>query len=543
MMEGTKKIDLHPSFMETLDDDWLQKAWQRSEQYGVDRDTLPPLHPISRDELIYRKVQRKLLLDAAEPFIDHLYQSVEGEFIVAIADQDGVLLQVRGDRLPKDIQLHHITEGVVWTEQEFGANALGTCLYLDRPIHIVGEEHYCKALHGMTCAGSPIHDEAGNQIGALAVAAYRKEHSVYLLGMVMSTAFAIEQAMRLHNENHFIHLIYERIIHTTNNLILIINPNGTIEHANQAAVQLLGPIRGRNVGELFARHSAIQISLRTRQQLTDVLEEMEIDQNPCYISWDTYWIEDPRLRDPLLLLIGRDMTKMEQMQRSMKQMERLSTMGKFAAQMAHEIRNPIATIQLAVQLMQKQGVFQNGTEKKAELILSELRRIGGLTNHFLMISKPPKPQLRIYSVQTLLADTCELMQSRFLQAQIQLEQYYDQDLPLQWIDPDQIQQVFLNLLTNAIEATPPGGRVEVKMIRKDLDSYEITVKDTGQGIPKENLQDVFEPFYTTKSKGTGLGLSNSKSIIEAHGGQMFIESIDGQGTSVYIQLPILTNPI
>jgi two-component system, sporulation sensor kinase E len=542
MIEHDKQREIQTESFHVSKQDWLSPAWQRSQQYGVARDKLKPLQTISSEDLNLRKRKRKLLLDVSKPFIDHLFKTVEGEFVVVIADEDAVLLMVRGDRLPLDLVDYHITEGVVWTEREFGANALGTALYLNRPIHMVGEDHYCQAFHGMTCAGIPIHDGTGVTIGALAIATYRKEHSPYLLGMVMSTAFAIEQAMRLQSENDFIHLLYERIVHTTNDLMLLVNEDGTLRLANQATNQLFGLSQDHDIRNLFADHSALSISLRTKQQLTDVLEEMVIHDQTYYISWDTYWIEYPMVRDSLLLLVGRDMTKVVQMQRSVKQLERLSTMGKFAAQMAHEIRNPIATIQLAVQLLQKQGVFQGGTEKKADLILSELRRIGSLTDHFLMISKPPKPQLRTYSVQNLLADTCELMNGRFIQSRIKLEQKYDQELPLQWIDPDQIQQVFINLLTNAIDATPEGGHIEVTLSYHDPDCYEIVVKDTGHGIPKENLQDIFEAFYTTKSKGIGLGLSNSKAIIEAHGGHMTVESVDGQGTAVQIQLPILTSP-
>ncbi|UOF90466.1 ATP-binding protein [Fodinisporobacter ferrooxydans] len=525
-----------------ISNDWLSDAWRRSVEYGINPEQLKQVRPIDVHELQERKKKKRLLLDVAGPFINHLYTMVDGEFIVVISDQDAVILKVRGEKLPEELLQIHTTEGMVWTEQEFGANALGTALVLDHPVHMVGAQHYCKAFHGMTCAGSPIHDETGTIIGGIAVAAYKKEHSPYLLGMVMSSAFSIEQAIRLQSENRLFHLIYERIMHTANHLYLLVNERGIIEQMNQAATQFFGLSSGTSLSDVMQENSAPMISFRTKQQLFDVKEEYACANGQLTVSWDAYWIDHPLLKRSFLLLIGRDMTKMVQMQRSVEQLERLSTMGKFSAQMAHEIRNPIATIQLAVQILKKQGVFQGNAEKKAELILAQLRRIGGLTDHFLNISKPAKPELRQYSIQTLLSDTCDLMQSQFIQAEIDLRQSYDARISLQWIDPDQMQQVFINLLNNAIDATPKGGTLSATMALRDNDSYEIIVTDTGHGIPEDKLQEIFEPFYTTKSKGIGLGLCNSKAIIEAHGGQMIVESQDDQGTSVHIMLPILQRP-
>ncbi|TCP55535.1 signal transduction histidine kinase [Tumebacillus sp. BK434] len=517
------------------------EAWKRSRAYGVDPEKLPELTPLGAQELSARIYSNRLLLESALPYVDQLYSTVESECIVAICDADGYLLATRGERLPDKLLQHHTTPGMSWHENVYGANALGTALAEDRPVHMVGDQHYNQELHGMSCAATPLHDPQGNLVGGLAIAAYKREHSPYMLGTVLSIGHAIDKAMILKSEHYRTLLLQEKIAETSNNLILVTAEDGTIIHLNEAAKSLLvqKDDAPQLLQEMFCEKSAALVALQGRKQLTDFVEEVKSSTGDIHhIFWDAHWIEDDTNATSTLLLVGRDMTKFVRLERSSKQGERLSTMGKFAAQIAHEIRNPVAVIKLAMQLMLKQEEFSEKSEKKGKMILSELRRIEDLVNHFLNISKPQTPSFgSCYIVETL-RDTCNLMQTSFLQGNLHLVEHYEEIGPI-IADCDQLQQVFLNLLNNAIDATPSGGTIDVRVRRDEAEPefVQIVISDTGQGIPEDRLADVFEPFYTTKSRGTGLGLSNAKSIIEAHGGDMEVESAVDHGTIVSIWLP------
>ncbi|ASS76274.1 hypothetical protein CIG75_15865 [Tumebacillus algifaecis] len=520
------------------------EAWERSIAYGIDSAKLPHDAQLGAEELSKRIMNNRLLLESALPYVDQLYRTVESECIVAICDLDGYLLATRGERLPDKLLLQHTTPGFCWHERVFGANALGTALAEDRPVHMVGDQHFLEELHGMSCAATPLHDSQGQLVGGLAIAAYKTEHSPYMLGTVLSIGQAIDKAMILKSEQYRTLLLKEKIAETSNNLLIVASDDGTILLLNPAAEALLVPSgeQRKTLQELFTEKSAAMLALTSRKDLTDFVEEVKNPgvQDTYHIFWDAHWIEDMTNEMSTLLLVGRDMTKFVRMERSAKQGERLSTMGKFSAQIAHEIRNPVAVIKLAMQLMLKQEEFSEKSEKKGKMILSELRRIEDLVNHFLNISKPQTPIFRDCNLVDTLRDTCCLMQTSFLQGNLNLVEHYE-DIGMMHADCDQLQQVFLNLLNNAIDATPEGGTIEVLvgLDEAEPDVVQIRISDTGQGIPEDCLADVFEPFYTTKSRGTGLGLSNAKAIIEAHGGEMEVESAVDHGTVITIWLPFV----
>lgn len=517
------------------------EAWERSRTYGIDPHTLPHVLPVSATDLQARIFANRLLLESALPHVDHLYQTVESECIVAICDRDGILLATRGERLPDRLLQQHTTPGMCWTEQVFGANAMGTSLAEDRPVHMVGDDHFLQGLQGMSCAAAPLHDAEGQIVGALAIAAYKTEHSPYMLGTVLSIGHAIEKAMILRSEHYRTLLLQEKITETTNHLILITDLQGTILHRNKAAEQLVPASGANTLQDVFSATSAALVALHEQRELTDFHEKLLHPQTDeeCHIFWDARWVIDPLVKQSTLLLVGRDMTSYVRLERAMRQSERLSTMGMFSAQIAHEIRNPVAVIKLAMQLMLSQEEFSEKSQKKSQMILHELRRIEDLVNHFLHISRPQTPTFRACNIVELLRDISNLMQGVFRNANLRLIEQYEEVGIIQ-ADCDQLHQVILNLFGNAIDATPAGGSIEVQVRRvaEEPDVVEIEIRDTGHGIPPESLQDIFEPFYTTKSKGTGLGLHNAKSIIEAHGGDLEIESELGRGTVVWIWLPI-----
>ena len=235
----------------------------------------------------------------------------------------------------------------------------------------------------------------------------------------------------------------------------------------------------------------------------------------------------------------------EQLKKHVERTERLKAVTALAAGMAHEIKNPLASIKtFAEYLPQKYNdpVFR---EKFAKIMSMEVDKMNTLVQRLLEFARPTPPQLQPVYASQLLQETLEFLQGTLVKQHITIEtEFAETDSVL--VDPGQMKQVFLNVLLNSIEAMDPptrqGGGMNqpgrLSVATQQHNGYvEVKIADTGPGIPKKDLQRVFDPFYTTKANGTGLGLSVVHSIVREHGGRVVIHSEPGEGTTVAIHLP------
>lgn len=219
--------------------------------------------------------------------------------------------------------------------------------------------------------------------------------------------------------------------------------------------------------------------------------------------------------------------------------EKLAMVGELAAGMAHEIRNPLTSIRGFLQLLQRKYGRQGPEQEYFQIMLEELDRINLIIKEFLSLARPSQPQLKITDINELISEAMLLAEQEALMNEVMLEFIKSDNLPLVFLDPAQIKQVILNLISNAIQATGPKGYVQVKSF---YDSEEnmlvVSVQDNGPGIPPDKLLLIFEPFYTTKESGTGLGLTLSLRIVESHGGKIKVSSKVGEGSCFSICLPL-----
>jgi two-component system, NtrC family, sensor histidine kinase HydH len=247
----------------------------------------------------------------------------------------------------------------------------------------------------------------------------------------------------------------------------------------------------------------------------------------------------------------------------MKERDRLAALGEMAAGLAHEIRNPLAAIQGAIQLIlphpggrpeTKEGTAPpgavDGNTEFLGIIADEVRRLNGVLTQFLDYSRPVRASLAPGDVNTIVHKTVTLLQADVPPA-VKLTLDLADDLPRVPCDPEQLRQVFLNLAINALQAMPQGGelRISTRLARDEValwrdtprrsDVVEVHFADTGPGVPEEAREHVFVPFYTTKEKGTGLGLAISQRIVKSHGGSIRVLTALGGGAEFVISLPAL----
>jgi signal transduction histidine kinase len=229
-----------------------------------------------------------------------------------------------------------------------------------------------------------------------------------------------------------------------------------------------------------------------------------------------------------------------QLRRSELVLERanqLSSLGMLAAGIAHEIRNPLVAVKTFLDLLPQRLDDREFLAHFRDLSLGELRRVTDLISDLLALGKSKTPERRSIEIAPTLEPVVRLMESSARKRQIEVQVRLQPDLPPIWADPDQLKQISLNLLLNAIEMSPPGGRVNLD-VRPDFpDAVVLEVADQGPGIPIDQRENIFHPFFTTKESGTGLGLALVHQMVVEHGGEITVDSELGLGTVFRVRLP------
>jgi signal transduction histidine kinase len=228
----------------------------------------------------------------------------------------------------------------------------------------------------------------------------------------------------------------------------------------------------------------------------------------------------------------------------MVQAEHLATLGELAAGLAHEIRNPLAGIAGAIEIIAKDFPQEHADREIIEDLREEVRRIVKVLNDLLVYSRPKPPQFGRADLKEIIARTIHLARQQTGAKQVDFSIQVADSLPAFRLDSEQLHQVLLNLVLNSIQAMEKGGKIFIsaRMAKAEgkgpADMVEISVSDTGPGIPKEQIGKIFRPFFTTKRGGTGLGLSLSQRIIRQHGGTISAQSTLGEGTTFTILMPV-----
>jgi signal transduction histidine kinase len=247
-----------------------------------------------------------------------------------------------------------------------------------------------------------------------------------------------------------------------------------------------------------------------------------------------------------------------QHRQQMEQVQHLASLGELAASVAHEIRNPLFGIKLAIQILSKEPGMAPGHRETMAEIMQSIGRLDKTMSDLLLYSRVHPPEFQPASLPRVVEDALSSLKEELQLGGIKVEKSFAPGLPLLLLDPEQMMRVFLNLFLNALQAMPGGGTLKIQGRRRDSGSAlpeelmvsgksllpsdwaEVTVTDTGEGMPPKVLDEIFRPFFTTKAKGTGLGLSLSRRIVEQHHGHIFARSEIGKGTTFTLLFPLLS---
>ncbi|MBC8207877.1 MAG: PAS domain S-box protein [Desulfobulbaceae bacterium] len=238
-----------------------------------------------------------------------------------------------------------------------------------------------------------------------------------------------------------------------------------------------------------------------------------------------------------IMLLMQDLSQVKELERELRRSERMAALGKMAAGVAHELRNPLSSIKGLAVLLRSRFQERSSDRETADILVSEVERLNRSISELLDYARPQQLTRVPVRIDELLAKASSLLAMDAEAIGIAIELDVASDVPEILADPDKLNQVFLNLLLNGIQAMDQGG-VLVLRVSATTDTLEIQIEDTGCGISEENQNRIFDPYFTTKPEGTGLGLAMSAKIIEEHGGSIELRSEEGTGTTMTVHLPL-----
>ncbi|MED4911475.1 PAS domain S-box protein [Brevibacillus centrosporus] len=233
--------------------------------------------------------------------------------------------------------------------------------------------------------------------------------------------------------------------------------------------------------------------------------------------------------------IWRDTSGQKQTDEILRQSEKLAAVGQLAAAVAHEVRNPLTSLKGFTQLLQHQ--FPTADQSYFDIMKGELERIELISGELLVLAKPKPERFEQRCVNQIVNDVALLLESQANMSAVEIELSLESELPPIFCDENQLKQVFVNIMKNGIESMKDGGKMKIASQRR-AQHLALSFTDEGCGIPKEKLDKIGDPFYTTKEQGTGLGMMITQKIIQHHKGVMQFESEVGKGTTVTVLLPI-----
>jgi len=361
---------------------------------------------------------------------------------------------------------------------------------------------------------------------------------------------ALEQELNISEQK------YQQLFDSTCDAILLIDiATLQVAEVNPAAEELIliraselagHPLRDLCPGLPDPSESLLENKKRV-EALFDAAGEIQIargdgDQILCE---GTVTLVDCHKR-PVLQINVREITTRKKMEQQLRQAEKLSALGQLVAGVAHELNNPLAVVMGYAQLLSKNRNLEERVRKDLEKVLHESERAAKIVRNLLTFARPREPHMTMVDVNRIVVDSLETREMQVQRANVEVRRRLGRDLPPTMADAGQVEQVVVNLLTNAIQALEnrPEKRVVEVATEFGNNRIRIIVSDNGPGIPDVVMERIFDPFFTTKSpgKGTGLGLSICYSIVEEHKGRIWVESKAGKGARFYVELPVVQSP-
>jgi two-component system sensor histidine kinase PilS (NtrC family) len=353
--------------------------------------------------------------------------------------------------------------------------------------------------------------------------------------------------------------LHHAILDNMNSGLITTDASNRVIYANPAAEAILGrpgaAIVGRHIGTFFAwrgREGQLvpfdpppeRVARARREEsellgLTETGAQVAIGYNLSLIPAEEGARNKAGSSHAGKVMLFQNLTEVKQLEQRVRQADRLRAVGEMAASIAHEIRNPLASIAGSIELLADSPGFDERVQKLLAIIMNESDRLNHIIEEFLAYARERTPELAPHNVRAVIEEVVALFENTDAGAGVTIELHAPDEPLYVRADHDQLKQVFFNLFRNATEAMPHGGRIDVEIEPGAPGTNDacVRVRDTGTGIPPDAIEHVFEPFFSTKRRGLGIGLALTEKIVRAHRGTISVESTPGQGTTFEVTLP------
>jgi len=406
-----------------------------------------------------------------------------------------------------------------------------------------------------------IEPSTGDEIGRLAAAF--NEMAAQLLHQRTALEEAHAGLRRQFEELADIKSYTDNILGSLTSGIVTIDLDGRIVTLNLAAELLTGFFRGEAAGryctELFAHTPEISDllteTLATRAPIASVpLTLRRRNGTTLPIEFSTAPLKGGEGKDLGVIGVFRDVTAVRQLESDLRRSDRLAALGTLAAGLAHEIKNPLTSLLTFSRHLDRKFNDPNFRERFSSVVPRELERINGIVERLLELARPSRMTFTLVRLPELIDRALELYVDQFDDRRVEVVREYARDVPSIQADKDALYRVFVNLVANALDAMPRGGRLTVRAgwagtgdpvpqaHWRPTSRVKVEVEDTGVGIEPSDNDRIFNPFYTTRDSGTGLGLALAHKIIQDHGGAISFQSAKGRGTTFTIVLSLVPDP-
>jgi two-component system, NtrC family, sensor histidine kinase AtoS len=345
--------------------------------------------------------------------------------------------------------------------------------------------------------------------------------------------------------------------------IVTIDLDGRVVTLNPAAELMTGFFRGEAAGryctELFAHtpelSDLLTETLASRAPIANIsLTLRRRNGSAVPIEFGTAPLKGGEGKDLGVIGVFRDVTLLRQLESDLQRSDRLAALGTLAAGLAHEIKNPLTSLLTFSRHLERKFDDRNFRERFGSVVPRELERINGIVERLLELARPARLSFALVRLPELLERAVELYADQLADRQIEIVREYARDVPPVQADKEALYRVFVNLVANALDAMPRGGRLIARAgwvtggdplppaRRRAANRVKVEIEDTGTGIEPSETDRIFNPFYTTRSGGTGLGLALAHKIVQDHGGRISFTSVPGRGTTFTIVLPLVAEP-
>ena len=337
--------------------------------------------------------------------------------------------------------------------------------------------------------------------------------------------------------------LLETVFNTLSEAVVVLDGEGRIEYCNRAAHKLLPIPADLALGSQISKYlrDLDWSPLLSQGQATTKILEINYPERRV-LEFYLLPVEEQNGAGESFVAIFHDVTRRQSDTREVIESERLHALTLLAAGVAHELGNPINSINIHLQLMERDlrqapQELRSKLEESIAIARGEMDRLDSIINRFLKAVRPTLPDFRETQLSRVVVETLEILQSELKDRNVLVEVDVPEDLPRLRLDVEQIKQAVYNIVKNAMQAMGSRGILNIRAVNSG-DAVELTFEDNGTGISLENLPRVLEPYYTTKKRGTGLGLMIVQRIIREHGAELQLESHAGQGTVVRIRFPL-----